>query len=169
MEDRRSQPSAARRAHVSVVTGDSQEGRHVLRHSTAHVLAQAVTQLWPGARYAIGPPIDDGFYYDFELPGGAHFSEDDLARIESRMQSIVKDDQAFTREEHSIEEGLELFADQPYKLEIIQRVDAADSDAAEGWTPTPTRSAPTAIRPASSTCAWARTSPPPAAWAGSSS
>ena len=65
-------------AQVAVVTADTADGRHVLRHSTAHVLAQAVTDLWPGAQYAIGPAIEDGFYYDFELPGGAHFSEDDL-------------------------------------------------------------------------------------------
>ena len=62
-----------------IVTATSDEGRDVLRHSTAHVLAQAVLSLWPGARYAIGPAISDGFYYDFELPDGARFSEEDLA------------------------------------------------------------------------------------------
>ena len=102
-------------AHVQVITSDSDSGRHVLRHSTAHVLAQAVTDLWPGAHYAIGPAIEDGFYYDFELPGGAHFSEDDLARIEARMREIIAEDQPFTREEHTVAEGLKLFADQPYK------------------------------------------------------
>src|ERR1700759_2656131 len=56
-------------ATVSVVTASSAEGRHILRHPTAHVLAQAVTDLWPGAQYAIGPAIEDGFYYDFDLPG----------------------------------------------------------------------------------------------------
>ncbi|MHB8466904.1 MAG: threonine--tRNA ligase [Acidimicrobiales bacterium] len=115
---------------VAVVTGDSEDGRHVLRHSTAHVLAQAVTSLWPGAKYAIGPAIDNGFYYDFELPGGAHFTDEDLVRIDARMREIVGADQPFTREEHTVEEGLALFADQPYKVEIIERVDAADS--AEG-------------------------------------
>ncbi|HKY75105.1 MAG TPA: TGS domain-containing protein, partial [Acidimicrobiia bacterium] len=72
-------------ADVAIITGDSADGLYVLRHSTAHVLAQAVLDLFPGARYAIGPPITDGFYYDFELPGGAHFSESDLERIEARM------------------------------------------------------------------------------------
>jgi len=109
-------------ATVQIVTSDSPEGRHVLRHSTAHVMAQAVTQLWPGARFAIGPPIQDGFYYDFELPGGAHFTEEDLARIEERMREIVRQDQRFVREDHTVEEGLELFSDQPYKLEIINGV-----------------------------------------------
>ena len=61
-------------AKVAIITADTDAGRHILRHSTAHVLAQAVTDLWPGAHYAIGPPIEDGFYYDFELPGGQPFS-----------------------------------------------------------------------------------------------
>ena len=104
---------------------------HVLRHSTAHVLAQAVTDLWPGARYAIGPAIEDGFYYDFELPGGAHFHEDDLPRIQARMQEIIAEDQPFTREEHTTAEGLKLFADQPYKQEIIAGVDTSEG-AGEG-------------------------------------
>jgi threonyl-tRNA synthetase len=119
-------------AKVSVVTADTAEGRRVLRHSTAHVLAQAVTDLWPGAQYAIGPAIEDGFYYDFELPGGARFSDDDLPRIEARMQEIVGEGQAFVREEHGIQDGRELFADQPYKVEIIEGVGANEDDAAEG-------------------------------------
>jgi threonyl-tRNA synthetase len=116
-------------AEVAIITADSPEGRHVLRHSTAHVMAQAVTQLWPGAKFAIGPPIDDGFYYDFDLPGGATFSEEDLERIEARMREIVAADQPFVREEHSIDEGLQLFADQPYKREIIEGVDASEGAA----------------------------------------
>jgi len=115
---------------VGIVTADTDAGRDVLRHSTAHVMAQAVIDLWPGAKYAIGPAIDAGFYYDFELPGSGHFSDDDLARIDARMREIIDADQRFVREEHSIAEGLELFADQPYKVEIIEKVDAAD--AAEG-------------------------------------
>ncbi len=117
---------------VSVVTANSEEGRAVLRHSTAHVLAQAVLRLWPGAHYAIGPVIEDGFYYDFELPGGAHFNDDDLARIEATMRDIIAEDQPFIRHEHAIEEGLDLFADQPFKREIIEavRAGAAEVDAA---------------------------------------
>ncbi|MDP9418981.1 MAG: threonine--tRNA ligase [Actinomycetota bacterium] len=113
-------------AEVAVVTDDTEAGRAVLRHSTAHVLAQAVLDLFPGAKFAIGPPIETGFYYDFELPGGASFTDDDLARIEARMREIVADDQPFVREEHSRDEGLALFADQPYKREIIQGVDVAE-------------------------------------------
>jgi threonyl-tRNA synthetase len=111
---------------VAIVTDDTEDGRYVLRHSTAHVMAQAVLQLWPGAKFAIGPPIENGFYYDFDLPGGAHFTEDDLGRIEARMREIVSEDQPFVREEHSREEGLQLFADQPYKVEIIEGVDSTE-------------------------------------------
>jgi threonyl-tRNA synthetase len=118
-------------AAVSIVTVDTDEGRHVLRHSTAHVLAQAVTDLWPGAKYAIGPAIENGFYYDFDLPGGARFTETDLERIEAQMRSIVAADQPFTRGEVSQSEGLALFADQPYKTEIISGVGGSE-DAAEG-------------------------------------
>jgi threonyl-tRNA synthetase len=114
------------RAKVAVVTDDSDEGRAVLRHSTAHVMAQAVLDLFPGAKFAIGPPIENGFYYDFDLPGGATFSESDLERIEARMREIVGEDQPFTREEHDREEGLRLFADQPYKVEIIEGVDPSE-------------------------------------------
>ncbi|MEY2401089.1 MAG: threonyl-tRNA synthetase [Ilumatobacteraceae bacterium] len=121
-------------ASVGIVTGDTEEGRHVLRHSTAHVLAQAVTQLFPGAKFSIGPAIENGFYYDFDLPDGKTFSDEDLSRIEAKMAEIVKANQPFVRDELSPADALKLFADQPYKREIIERVStgAADSeDAAE--------------------------------------
>jgi threonyl-tRNA synthetase len=117
------------RAKVAIVTRNTDEGRAILRHSTSHVLAQAVLTLWPGARFAIGPSIADGFYYDFELPGGAHFSDTDLVRIEDKMREIIAEAQPFVREEHSITGGLELFADQPYKREIIEGVSATANDA----------------------------------------
>ena len=113
---------------VAIVTPDSDDGREVLRHSTAHVMAQAVTDLFPGAKYAIGPAIEDGFYYDFELPDGAHFTDDDLERIEARMREIVKADEPFVREELDRDaRASRTFADQPYKLEIIERVDPDDA------------------------------------------
>jgi len=105
---------------VAIVTPASDDGREVLRHSSAHVMAQAVTRLWPGAHYAIGPAIADGFYYDFALPGGAHFSDDDLARVDAEMRAVIAEDQPFTRAEHSIDEGLAIFKDQPFKVEIIE-------------------------------------------------
>ena len=107
---------------VSIVTPASDEGRDVLRHSTAHVMAQAVVRLWPGAQFAIGPAITDGFYYDFRLPNDARFSDDDLERIESEMRTIIAENQPFQREEHTYDEGLALFADQPFKVEIISGV-----------------------------------------------
>ncbi|MEA2900413.1 MAG: threonyl-tRNA synthetase [Actinomycetota bacterium] len=113
-------------AAVAIITSNTDEGRYVLRHSTAHVLAQAVTDLFPGAKYAIGPAIEDGFYYDFALPGEARFTDDDLVRIEGRMREIVAEDQPFVREELSREEGLARFADQPFKVEIIEGVEPAE-------------------------------------------
>jgi threonyl-tRNA synthetase len=118
-------------AKVAIVTYSTEEGRHVLRHSTAHVMAQAVTRLFPGAKYSIGPAIENGFYYDFDLPGGKTFSDEDLAAIEAEMREIVKADQPFVRSEMTPDEALELFADQPYKREIIERVQAAAGTADE--------------------------------------
>ena len=112
-------------AEVAIITSNTDEGRHVLRHSTAHVMAQAVTDLFPGAKFSIGPAIENGFYYDFELPGGATFSDDDLERIEAKMREIVKANQPFVRSEMTMDEAKELFADQPYKVEIIERVESA--------------------------------------------
>jgi threonyl-tRNA synthetase len=114
---------------VEPVIASSELGRDVIRHSTAHVMAQAVTRLWPGAHFAIGPVIENGFYYDFELPGGAHFTDHDLERIDEQMRSIMKDDQPFDREEHDALSGLELFADQPFKVEIIETVTAGALEA----------------------------------------
>ena len=112
-------------ATVAIVTDSTPEGRHVLRHSTAHVMAQAVTRLFPGAKFSIGPAIENGFYYDFDLPDSQTFSEDDLAAIEAEMRSIIAADQPFVRSEMSPDEALALFADQPYKCEIIERVRSA--------------------------------------------
>jgi threonyl-tRNA synthetase len=88
-----------------------------IRHSLAHVMAQAVLEKFPDARIAIGPPIEDGFYYDFELP--AEFNEEDLKDIEKRMRKIVSGNHEFSVREISPEEGRELFKNQPYKLELI--------------------------------------------------
>ncbi len=118
-------------ATVSIVTKATPEGRHVLRHSTAHVMAQAVLDLYPGATFSIGPAIENGFYYDFDLPEGATFADDDLERIEAKMREIVAADQPFVREELDVAAALELFADHPYKREIIERVDDSEVDGGE--------------------------------------
>src|SRR5436853_3670573 len=90
-----------------------------LRHSTAHLMAQAVGELYPGVKYAIGPPIEDGFYYDFELPSPIH--EEDLPRIEARMQEISARDLALVRKELPRADSLALVESmhQPYKVELI--------------------------------------------------
>jgi threonyl-tRNA synthetase len=116
---------------VSIITADSDPGRHVLRHSTAHVLAQAVVQLFEGAKFSIGPAIEDGFYYDFELPNNRTFSDADLVAIQDKMQEIVAADQPFVRSEMSAKDALKVFKDQPYKCEIIERVTKGDADSSD--------------------------------------
>jgi threonyl-tRNA synthetase len=106
---------------------DTEDGRAILRHSTAHVMAQAVTDLFPDAKWAIGPPVENGFYYDFDVE--KPFTPEDVERIEARMRKIIKERQTFTRRVVSEEEARELFSDQPYKLEVIGR---AVAGAAEG-------------------------------------
>ncbi len=106
-------------ASVSLIFPASEEGLEVLRHSTAHVLAQAVLALYPGATFSIGPPIEDGFYYDFDLPDGQTFSDDDLEKISAKMKEIVGRKQPFIRNEIQRDEADQLFADHPYKLEIL--------------------------------------------------
>ncbi len=113
-----------RSGSFSVVTENTEAGRSVLRHSAAHVMAQAVLDLYPGAKFAIGPAITDGFYYDFDI--GRPFTPEDLERIEQRMEEIIAEDQAFVRDTATISEALELFSDQPFKSEIIRGVDEAE-------------------------------------------
>jgi len=119
-------------AAFEVVTDATDAGRHVLRHSAAHVLAQAVLDLFPGARFAIGPPIVDGFYYDFDV--GRPFTPDDLEAIQGRIGEIIAADQPFERDELDVPAALQLFADQPFKTEIIEGVD--ESEGAGGATVT---------------------------------
>lgn len=88
-----------------------------IRHSTAHILAQAVLERMPEAKIAIGPPIDEGFYYDFDLPHP--MTDDDLVWIEARMREIIRGGHAFSVREVSADEARALFVDQPYKLELI--------------------------------------------------
>jgi threonyl-tRNA synthetase len=118
---------------VAIITDDSPDGRHVLRHSTSHVMAQAVTRLFPGAKFSIGPAIENGFYYDFELPGGKTFSDDDLEAVEAEMRQIIAENQPFERIEMSMDEGVALFADQPYKVDLINRFREAATDSDEAY------------------------------------
>jgi threonyl-tRNA synthetase len=105
-------------ADVTPIPANSDEGRSVIRHSAAHVLAQAVQELFPAAKLGIGPPIVDGFYYDFDVPEA--FTPEDLTALEKRMRQIVKDGQLFSRRVfESKEQARQELANEPYKLELI--------------------------------------------------
>lgn len=114
---------------VEPVEMSSPDGLDILRHSAAHVMAQAVQQLFPEARLGIGPPVKDGFYYDFDVE--QPFQPEDLRRIEKKMQEIVKRGQRFSRRVTTDEDARQELADEPYKLELIGLKGSA-ADAAEG-------------------------------------
>ena len=107
---------------IEIVTPTHEDGLDVIRHDTAHVLAAAVMELYPGVRISIGPPIESGFYYDFEFPEGVSVSDADFERIEQKMREHVKADERFEREDVTVQEALERFKaeDQPYKVELIE-------------------------------------------------
>ena len=109
---------------LQIITDRTEEGREVLRHSAAHVLAQAVLDLFPGSTFAIGPPIEDGFYYDFGIE--RPFSPDDLSQLEERMAALIAADQPFVRRSISRDEAMEMFHSHPFKLEIIESVDPSE-------------------------------------------
>jgi len=109
---------------LEVVTRNSPEGLEVLRHSTAHAMAQAILELYPGSKLTIGPPIEYGFFYDIEVAG--RITDEDLPRIEEKMREIVDRDLHIEREEITKAEAESLYADNPYKLEIIN--DLEDDD-----------------------------------------
>lgn len=119
-------------AQVSIVTERDAEALHLLQHSAAHVMAAAVLELFPGARFGIGPAIEDGFYYDLEI--GRTFAPEDLEAIEAKMREIIAAEQTFARSVLSRQEAEEVFADQPYKLELISELseDAEISTYASG-------------------------------------
>src|SRR3954467_3070838 len=111
-------------AQVEIVTARDGDGDALalLRHDTAHVLAESVLELYPGTKVSIGPPIADGFYYDFEFPPGVTISEHDFAAIEGRMREHVKADEPFERSEVSAADAIERYEreGQPYKVELIE-------------------------------------------------
>lgn len=112
-------------AGVEAVAANTEDGRSVIRHSCAHVLAQAVQQEFPEAKLGIGPPIKDGFYYDFRV--GRPFTPEDLSRLESRMKKIIKQSQRFSRRVvESVEAAREELANEPFKLELIDDKSGAD-------------------------------------------
>jgi threonyl-tRNA synthetase len=115
---------------IEPVAIDTDDGRAILRHSTAHVLAQAVQELYPEAKLGIGPPVENGFYYDFDV--AEPFHPDDLKQIEKQMQRIIKERQAFVRRPVTDDDAREELADEPYKLELIGLKGTSAGEAAEG-------------------------------------
>jgi threonyl-tRNA synthetase len=111
---------------VEPVAADSPDGRAVIRHSTAHVMAQAVQQAFPDAKLGIGPPVENGFYYDFQVDRA--FTPEDLKSVESRMRDIVKQGQRFVRREVTDAEARQELADEPFKLELIGIKGSTGSD-----------------------------------------
>jgi threonyl-tRNA synthetase len=107
---------------LEIVTARDSDGLWLIRHDAAHVLATAVMELYPGVKISIGPPIDDGFYYDFEFPDSVKVSEDDLERIEAKMREHIKADEGFERAEVPVAEAIERFRaeGQDYKVELIE-------------------------------------------------
>ena len=104
-------------SQVQILTFDSDEGKKVFWHSTSHIMAQAVISLWPDAKPTIGPPIDNGFYYDFEKV--EPFTPEDLNKIEAEMQKIVSESLEVKREEVTASEAKKRFKSNKYKLELI--------------------------------------------------
>src|ERR1700704_2721147 len=109
-------------AKLEIVTEKSDDALDLIRHDAAHVLAAAVMELYPGVKISIGPPIENGFYYDFDFPDGVTISDADFERIEAKMGGHGTADEPFVREDVSADEALERFRaeDQPYKVQLIE-------------------------------------------------
>lgn len=105
---------------IEIVTFDSQEGKDVYRHSVSHIMAQAVKRLYPEVKLAIGPAIQDGYYYDFDTT--VPFTTEDLVKIEKEMHKVIKENHAIIRSEKSKEDALTFFAEEPYKKELIENL-----------------------------------------------
>jgi len=115
-------PLPAAGAEIAIVTDRDPEALELIRHDAAHVMAEAVLELYPGTKVTIGPPIESGFYYDFEFPPGTKVTEEDLERIETAMREHIAADEAFVRRDVPVEEAIEIFRaqGQDYKVELIE-------------------------------------------------
>lgn len=113
---------AASGAQIAIVTERDPEGLELIRHDAAHVMAEAVTELYPGTKVTIGPPIESGFYYDFEFPPDTRITEDDLPKIEEAMRAHIAADEGFSRRDVPVAEAIEIFRDQDqsFKVELIE-------------------------------------------------
>jgi threonyl-tRNA synthetase len=117
-----SAPLPAGGAEIGIVTDRDPAGLELIRHDAAHVMAEAVSELYPGVKVTIGPPIDTGFYYDFEFPDDVRITEDDLPKIEAAMKEHIAADEGFSRRDVAAAEAIELFRgeDQGFKVELIE-------------------------------------------------
>ena len=109
---------------IQIITFKDKEGKDILRHSTAHIMAAAVKKLYPKVKVAIGPPIENGFYYDFD---DLKISLEDFPKIEAEMKKIIKEKLEYKRKVIKVEEALKLFKAEPYKLELIKDLNAAET------------------------------------------
>src|SRR6478752_7669990 len=109
-------------AEIGIVTDRDPEALELIRHDAAHVMAEAVMDLYPGTKVTIGPPIESGFYYDFEFPVDTKITEEDLPKIEEAMRQHIKADESFGRRDVPVAEALEIFRgqDQGFKVELIE-------------------------------------------------
>ena len=107
---------------IEAITGESPEGLEILRHSTAHLMAQAILRLYPGSHFGVGPAIKDGFYYDVDVAGT--ITEEDLPKIESEMRKISGAGEKVTREDMTKDDALKFFANDPYKTELISEIES---------------------------------------------
>jgi len=116
--------------NIAAVTGESERGLDIIRHSAAHLMAQAIENIWGGAKFGVGPSIKDGFYYDVELPQGVMLSEEDLPKIENEMKRLAKESIPISREELSFEDAISFFEkkNDPYKVELINDIRSALDD-----------------------------------------
>jgi threonyl-tRNA synthetase len=115
-------------AEIAILTDGAPDSLDLIRHDAAHVMATAVTELYPGTKVSIGPPIENGFYYDFEFPEDVKVTDADLERIEERMKEHISADEPFERTDVSVEEAERRFAEegQPYKVELIRDLVASE-------------------------------------------
>ncbi len=118
-------------AEIAILTERDPEALELIRHDAAHVMAEAVVDLYPGTKVTIGPPIENGFYYDFEFPPGTKITEEDLPKIEDAMRKHIKADEEFGRRDVSVAEAIEIFRaqDQGFKVELIE--DLIEKEGAE--------------------------------------
>ena len=117
-------------AEIRIITFKDDEGKEIFRHSTSHLMAAAVQNLFKDVKFAIGPAVEDGFYYDFDVK--KPFTPEDLEKIEGEMRKLVHEDVEFIRKEISKKEAEVLFEKQPYKLEMIKDLDGVEIFRARG-------------------------------------